>query len=198
MKKFLYGALLMLIATTAYAADIQLKSPQTSGGMPLMDAIKNRRADRMIDNQMISDQDLSNLLWVTWGISSDDGKRVVPTARNLQDIELYVLLASGIYIYDAQQNLLKQISDKDLRGIVGKEQEYAINAPIHLLFVTKDKKFGSMHAGSMYQNASLYCASSNLACVVRGAYDKTEINNALNLSEDKEVVITFAVGYKKK
>lgn len=198
MKKIVFGVLFMLIATTTYAADIQLKSPQTSGGMPLMDAIKNRRAERMIDTKMLSEQDLSNLLWVTWGISSDDGKRVVPTARNLQDMELYVLLSSGVYIYDAHQNLLKQIDSKDLRGIIGKEQEYAAVAPMHLLFVSKDKKFGDMHAGSMYQNASLYCTANNLACVVRGAYDREEIKKALNLEENKEVVISFAVGYKKK
>ena len=198
MKKILLMVLLMLSVTTVYAADIQLKTPETSGGMPLMDAIKNRRAERAIDAQMLSEQDLSNLLWVTWGFSSDDGKRVVPTARNLQDMELYVLLVSGVYVYDAQQNLLKQLSNNDLRGLVGKEQDYAALAPVHLLFVTKDKKFGAMHAGSMYQNAGLYCSANNLACVVRGAYDRAEINNALNLDQDKEVVITMAVGYKKK
>lgn len=198
MKKILLSFLAILIATSAYAADIQLQTPQISGGMPLMDAIKNRRAERLIDAKMISEQDLSNLLWVTWGISADDGKRVVPTARNLQDIELYVLLANGVYIYDAKQNLLKQVDNKDLRGVVGKEQDYATIAPVHLLFVTKDKKFGSMHAGSMYQNASLYCAANNMACVVRGAYDRLEIKKALNLEEDKEVVITFVAGYKKK
>lgn len=198
MKKFLWVVLLMQLAKSTLAADIQLTDPKTSGGIPLMDAIKNRRAERMIDSQMISEQDLSNLLWVTWGFSSDDGKRVVPTARNLQDMELYVLLSTGSYVYDASLNLLKQIGDKDLRGIVGKEQEYATIAPVHLLFVTKDKKFGDMHAGSMYQNAGLYCASNNLACVVRGAYDRNEIKKALNLENDKEVVITFAVGNKKK
>ena len=198
MKKFLLGFLLMQIATSSLAADIQLVTPQTGGGIPLMEAIKNRRAERLIDAQMISEQDLSNLLWATWGISSDDGKRVVPTARNLQDIELYVLLSNGVYIYDAALNQLKQISNQDLRHVVGKEQEYATIAPVHLLFVTKDKKFGEMHAGSMYQNASLYCASSDLACVVRGAYDRNEIKKALNLENDKEVVITFVAGYKKK
>ena len=106
MKKILLMVLFMLSATTVYATDIQLKTPETSGGIPLMDAVKNRRAGRIIDTQMISDQDLSNLLWITWGISSDDGKRVIPTARNLQEMELYVLLASGVYIYDAHQNLI--------------------------------------------------------------------------------------------
>ncbi len=197
MRKFILGAMMAMSAMTANAADIKLNQPVTEGGMPLMEAIKTRRSGRMFDTKMLSDQHLSNLLWATWGISSEDGKRVVPTARNLQDIELYVLLPSGVYVYDAKGNVLVQKSDKDLRGIVGKEQKFALDAPVHLLFVTKDKKYGEMHAGSMYQNTSLYCASEGLKCVVRGLYDKAEIKQALGLEGENEVVMTEAVGYPK-
>lgn len=198
MKKILLSLMMILTATATYAADIQLKTPETSGGMPLMDAIKNRRSERMIDTQMLSEQDLSNLLWATWGISSDDGRRVVPTARNLQDIELYVLLPNGSYIYDAANNLLKQTGDADLRYILGKDQKFAAEAPVHLLFVTQNKRYGELHAGSMYQNAGLYCSANNLACVVRALYDKKAIKDALHLDGDKEVVVTIIAGYKKK
>jgi len=197
MKKFILGAMMAMSAMTANAADIKLNQPVTEGGMPLMEAIKARRSGRMFDTKMLSDQHLSNLLWATWGISSEDGKRVIPTARNLQDIELYVLLPSGVYVYDAKGNVLVQKSDKDLREVVGKEQKFALDAPVHLLFVTKDKKYGEMHAGSMYQNTSLYCASEGLKCVVRGLYDRAEIKQALGLEGDNEVVMTEAVGYAK-
>lgn len=197
MKKMILGAMMVLSATMANAADIKLNEPSTTGGMPLMEAIKARRSGRMFDTQMLSDQHLTDLLWVTWGISSEDGKRVVPTARNLQDMELYVLLPTGVYVYDAKNNMLVQKSDKDLREIVGKEQKFALDAPVHLLFVTKDKKYGEMHAGSMYQNTSLYCASEGLKCVVRGLYNRAEIKNALGLDGELEVVMTEAVGYAK-
>lgn len=186
--------MMMFSATVASAADIKLNEPTTSGGMPLMEAIKSRRSGRLFDTKMLSDQQLADLLWATWGISSEDGKRVVPTARNLQDMELYVLLPSGVYVYDAKNNILTQKSDKDLREIVGREQKFALDAPVHLLFVTKDKKYGEMHAGSMYQNTGLYCASEGLKCVVRGLYDRGEIKQALGLEGDLEVVMTVAVG----
>lgn len=198
MKKILLAVVMMLIASSANAQDIQLVQPQISGGKPLMDVIKSRRSERLISSEMLSQEDLSNLLWATWGISSDDGKRVVPTALNKQNIELYVLLDSGVYIYDAANNLLKLVDSKDLRPSFGASQPYAANAPVHLLFVTDDKKFGDMHAGSMYQNAFLYCASEGLACVVRGAYDREEAQKALKLDGDKEVVITFVAGYKEE
>ncbi len=197
MKKFILGVMMTMSVMTANAQDIKLEQPTTTGGMPLMEAIKARRSGRLFDTKMLSDQHLSDLLWATWGISSEDGKRVVPTARNLQDIELYVLLPTGAYVYDAKDNTLVQKSDKDLREVVGKTQKFALDAPVHLLFVTKDKKYGEMHAGSMYQNTSLYCASVGLKCVVRGLYDKAEIKQALGLEGDLEVVMTEAVGYAK-
>ncbi len=197
MNKFVLAAMMLLSASSSFAADIKLPEPSTSGGMPLMEAIATRRSGRAFDTKMLSDKHLSDLLWATWGISSEDGKRVVPTARNRQDIDLYVLLPSGSYRYDAKANLLKQLGDKDLRYILAKDQKFALDAPVHLLFVTKDKKYGEMHAGSMYQNASLYCASENLKCVVRGLYDRAEIKQALNLDADTEVVMTEAVAYPK-
>ena len=187
----------MLTATVANAKDIELVQPETSGGMPLFDAIKARRSGRVFDEKMLSDKHLSELLWATWGISSDDDKRVVPTARNQQDIELYVLLPDGSYIYDAKNNKLKQVGDKDLRHFLGAEQKFALTAPVHLLFVTANRKYGDMHAGSMYQNAGLYCAMENLTCVVRGLYDHEGIDKALGLTGDNKTVITFAVGYPK-
>ena len=197
MKKVILGAMMMLAAGTANAADIKLPEHTTNGGMPLMEAIAARRSGRTFDTKMLSDQILTDLLWATWGISSEDGKRVVPTARNRQDMDLYVLLPSGSYLYDAAKNTLVQLGSEDLRPILAKEQKFAGDAPVHLLFVTKDKKYGEMHAGSMYQNTSLYCASAGLKCVVRGLYDRAEIKQALGLEGDYEVVMTEAAGYPK-
>lgn len=197
-KAMLFLGAMMFFATETNALDIKLDTPQKSGGMPLMEAINARRSGRQFSTRMLSRTDLSNLLWATYGISTDDGKRVVPTARNLQDIELYVATPDGAYIYDAKENLLKQVGSADLRPIVAKEQKFAMDAPVHLLFVSKDKKYGEMHAGSMYQNAGLYLASAGLKGVVRGLYDRAEIKKALGLDGDLEVVMTMAVGYPKE
>jgi len=197
MKKFLLGALMILTTHLAVAADIHLVAPDTSGGMPLLDAISQRRSGRQFSDKMLSDKHLSTLLWSAWGISSQDGRRVVPTARNLQDIDLYVATKDGWYLYDAENNILIQKGDKNLSTIIASGQNFAESAPLHLLFITKDKKFGGVHAGSMYENAGLYCASEGLQCVVRGGFDHEALEQALGL-DDSDVVITMAVGYSQK
>jgi hypothetical protein len=53
MKKFLVGSLMLLIANNATAKDIELVKPETSGGMPLFDAIKARRSGRVFDEKML-------------------------------------------------------------------------------------------------------------------------------------------------
>lgn len=195
MKKFLLGALMLLTSFNANASDIDLVKPDTTGGMPLLDAISARRTGRQFADKMLSDKDLSTLLWTAWGYSSEDERRVVPTARNLQDMDLYVATKDGWYLYDAKQNKLIQKGDKDLRVIIAHGQNFAESAPVHLLFVTKDKKYGEVHAGSMYENTSLYCASAKLQCVVRAWYDKAELKEAMGLEGELEVVMTFAAGY---
>ena len=127
---------MMLAAGTANAADIKLPEHTANGGMPLMEAIAARRSGRTFDTKMLSDQVLADLQWATWGISSEDGKRVVPTARNRQDIDLYVLLPTGSYRNDAAKNTLVQLGSEDLRPSLSKEQKYAGDAPVHLLSVT--------------------------------------------------------------
>ena len=185
----------MLGAINAEAQDIKLVTPDTSGGMPVLDAIKARRAGRTISDKMLSDKHLSTLLWSVWGYSSEDGKRVVPTAMNEQRMELYVVTPNGWYLYDAKENTLVQKGNQDLRPLIAQGQDYAKIAPVHLLFVTDDKKYGAAHAGSMYENAGLYCASEELQCVVRAWIDQAALKSEMKLTGDNEVVITMAVGY---
>ena len=196
-KSLLVGVMMMLNITVAHAEEIALPAPETNGGQPLMEAIKARRSVRVFDEKMLEPQTLSNLLWATWGISSEKGLRVVPTARNQQNMDLYVLMKSGIYLYDAKKNVLAQITDKDLRELMVKGQDFVRKAPVHLLYVTNDEKYGEFHAGSMYENASLYCASAGLNCVVRAMYEKEALGKEMGLINGNQVVMSEAVGYPK-
>ena len=200
MKKWCLGALMMATAAVnAKAADIALPSPNTAGGGALMEVIGARRSQRNFDaKRNLSEQDLADLLWATWGISSDKGLRVVPTARNLQNIDLYVLRADGVYLYEAKGNTLKQLTNRDLRSLMLKGQQFAFDAPVHLLFVTDDARFGDFHAGSMYQNAGLFCADRGLSCVVRAMYDADELKKERGLIGENKVVMSMAIGYPAK
>ncbi|MFC1453334.1 nitroreductase family protein [Verrucomicrobiota bacterium] len=73
-----------------------------------MEALKDRRSTRAFDAKPLPLQVLSDLLWAAWGISRpDSGKRTAPSARNWQEIDVYVVLPDGAYIYDAKANTLR-------------------------------------------------------------------------------------------
>ena len=79
---------------------IQLPKPEITAGMPLMQALSQRRTTRAFREQPLAPQTLSNLLWAAFGINRPREVkaglgRTAPSAHNSQDIELDVVLASG-------------------------------------------------------------------------------------------------------
>lgn len=185
-------ALTMLASGVANAGNIALPAPETTGGKPLMQALTERKTVREFADKPVSAKDLSNILWAAYGFNRP-ARRTIPTARNEQGMDVYVLTAQGAFLYNAKDNVLEQVGKQDLRGFLG-PQDFARKAPLTLLFVEKQNKYAGMHAGSAYQNVGLYCASAGLNNVVRGMYDAESLAKALNLG-DKEVIVTQTVGY---
>lgn len=185
-------ALTMLASGVANAGNIALPAPETTGGKPLMQALTERKTVREFADTPVSAKDLSNILWAAYGFNRP-GKRTIPTARNEQGMNVYVLTAEGAFLYNAKDNVLEQVVKKDLRDLLV-PQDFARKAPLTLLFVEKQHKYAGMHAGSAYQNVGLYCASAGLNNVVRGMYDADGLAKALNLG-DREVIVTQTIGY---
>src|SRR5208337_4557768 len=73
--------MLTLIASATLAVaqglnPVPLPQPQTSGGRPLMQVLKDRQSSREFSTQNLSPQVLSNLLWAAFGVNRpDSGKR---------------------------------------------------------------------------------------------------------------------------
>src|SRR5512146_825818 len=105
--------------TGLLAQDIQLPAPQKTGGVPLLDALAKRSTSRAFDSRDLSEQQLSTLLWACFGINRPDGKRTAPSANNKQATDIYVLLKSGAYIYDAKANKLSLALAEDVRKLGG-------------------------------------------------------------------------------
>jgi hypothetical protein len=82
-------ALLFCIGS-AYAQEvIKLPAPKTEGGMPLMQALKERHSSREFSSEKLPLTTLSNLLWAAWGINRPDGHHTAPSARNFQEMDVY-------------------------------------------------------------------------------------------------------------
>ena len=86
MKKFLFAALLLAASPAFAIEDIKLPTPDTTGGMPLMEAISQRKSTREFSAKAVDDKDLSNILYAAWGISHD-GKRTIPTSVSARSPE---------------------------------------------------------------------------------------------------------------
>lgn len=183
-----------LFVSEAGAADggkrITLPKPQMTGGKPLMEALAARAASRSFSDRPVPEQVLSDLLWATWGINRPDGRRTAPTARNTQDIQVYAVLESGVWLYDAAANELVLALGGDARKKFG-------GAPVTLLFAVPEKdRFGFMHAGSLYQNAGLFCASAGLANVVK-ATGADALQGDLPLPAGYVVPIVQSIGWPR-
>ncbi|MGD8778846.1 MAG: nitroreductase family protein [Ignavibacteria bacterium] len=86
-----------------------------------MKALSQRTSQREFDTTNLALIDLSDLLWAANGINRpDEGKRTAPSAQNAQDIDVYVFLNSGIYLYNAKEHALDFVLDGDNRNCLAK------------------------------------------------------------------------------
>jgi SagB-type dehydrogenase family enzyme len=188
---------------------IKLPAPQTEGGKPLMQVLKERRSLREFSPKKLPIQVVSDMLWAACGINRPESVgRTAPTAKNMQEINIYVARADGLYLYDPIENELELIVSGDIRGSTGK-QEFVKDAPVNLIYVADLAKMAGMpedskdfyaaaDTGCISQNVYLYCASAGLATVVRGWVDKPALAKAMKLGSDQKIVLAQTVGYPKE
>ena len=188
---------------------IPLPQPQTSGGRPLMQVLKDRHTSREFSSQKLPPQVLSNLLWAAFGVNRpDSGKRTAPSAMNWQEIDIYVATQDGLYLYDAKGNALDPVLAQDVRGATG-QQPFVKEAPVNLLYVADLARTGraggedqtlytAADTGFIAQNVYLFCASEGLAAVVRGSVDRAALAKLIKLRPDQKIILAQTVGYPKK
>jgi len=188
---------------------IQLLKPQTDGGRPLMQVLKDRKSSREFSSEKLAPQTLSNLLWAAFGVSRpDSGKRTAPSAMNRQEIDVYVATADGLYLFDAKAHTLKPILAEDIRATTGL-QPFVKDVPVNLVYVADFSRMDSMsneqkdfysaaNTGFIAENVYLYCASEGLATVVRGLVDRPTLGKAMKLRADQKITLVQSVGYPKK
>jgi len=186
-----------------------LPTPQTDGGKPLMQVLKERHSTREFSPEQLPPQVLANLLWAAFGINRpDSGKRTAPSAMNWQEIDVYVAMGDGLYVYDAKGNKLDPILAGDVRSSAG-VQPFVKDAPVNLIYVADLAKTGESSAedknfytaadvGFIAQNVYLFCASEGLAAVVRGSVDRTAAAKVMKLRPDQKILLAQTVGYPKK
>jgi SagB-type dehydrogenase family enzyme len=202
----------LILFSQTYAEElksIQLPKPQMDGGKPFMQVLKDRKSSREFSSEKLPLQVLSNLLWAASGINrSDSGKRTAPSAANWQEIDIYVAMAEGLYLFDAKSHLLKPVLAEDIRALTGR-QPFVKEAPLNLIYVadfsrigrgTNEEKdfFSAADTGFIAQNVYLFCASERLASVVRASIDREALGKTMKLGSDQKITLSQTVGYPKK
>jgi SagB-type dehydrogenase family enzyme len=197
---------------------IKLPPPQTDGGKPLMQALKLRQSTRggFGPAEKLSMQVLSNLLWAADGINRPNaaqperGHRTAPSAVDWQNIDIYVTTADGLFLYDPIKHELKVLGKEDVRAVAG-QQDFVATAPLNLIYVAdlakasyQGKKMDTAEpwsyagTGFIAQNVYLFCASENLACIIRAMIDPAAIAKTLKLRPDQKPLLSQTVAQFKK
>ena len=188
---------------------IQLLEPQMEGGRPLMQALKDRASSRNFSPEKLPVQMLSNMLWAAFGVNRPaSGGRTAPSASNSQEMDIYVAMANGLFLYDAKASLLKPVLPDDIRALTGR-QAFVKDAPVNLIYVSDLSKmlrasaaerdwYAAAHSGFISQNVYLFCASEGLATVVRESIDRPALARAMRLRPDQKITLAQTVGYPRK
>ncbi|GAB6395665.1 MAG: SagB/ThcOx family dehydrogenase [Bacteroidales bacterium] len=214
MKRLTFFLGVLLCASVMKAQDLKviaLDAPDKTGGQPLQKVFGNRKSDRAFASDRVKAQDLSTLLWAANGINRPDGKRTAPSAMNVQDVDVYVILPEGAYLYDAKEHALNPVAAGDHRAAVAGGQDFVKDAPLILVLASdlsrlsrgraideNIKLMGAVDVGIVCENINLVCAGLGLATVPRASMDREELARVLKLKDTQLLLINNPVGYLKK
>ena len=196
---------------------IVLPKPETDGGKSILASLLERKTTRTISSKELPIQVISNLLWAGFGVNRETsgfGKkgRTAPSASNSQEIDLYVALPGGVYIYEATQHHLLPVAEGDFRARSGRRG--AATAPLNIFYIVDisrydlgptqpDRAIGDPEVQKSYyytdtgfiaQNIYLYAASFGLAAWFHNC-DKENTVREFNLKPTQHVLFAQTVGY---
>jgi hypothetical protein len=195
---------------------IALPKPETDSGKSVLAALWERKTNRNISDKRLPEQVLSNLLWAAFGINRENasfGKpgRTAPSASNSQEIDLYLALPEGVYLYQAVGHRLSPVVAGDFRARSGRRA--AATAPVNIFYVADltryvlegnpdrrindpevQKSYYYCATGLIAQNVYLFAASQGLAAWLHNC-DKENTAKEFKLRPEQRVLFAQTVGY---
>jgi hypothetical protein len=203
---------------------IVLLKPRLDEGKSLLKALKQRKTVREISDNKLSARLLSNLLWAACGVNRKQGPFGIPgrtaaTASNSQEIDLYVALQEGTYLYDPFNHKLMPVVADDLRTFaIGFGQAgFGNKSPIRLIYVADldklintsgykepglldpevQKSYYYVDTGIIAGNVYLFAASQGLAAWFHNC-NKDRLVKKLNLHADQRILFGQTIGYPSR
>jgi hypothetical protein len=203
---------------------VELPKPSPDRGKSVLKTLQKRKTIREISDKKLSRNVLSNLLWAACGINRKKGPFGIPgrtaaSASNSQEIDLYIALQEGIYVYDAFHHRLVPVVAGDLRALaIGPGQpNYATTAPAHLIYIVDIHKLSNtsgfqepglqdpeiqkayyyVDTGLIAGNVSLLATSLGLASWFHNC-NKSGLGKIVKLRAGQRILFGQTVGYPVK
>jgi hypothetical protein len=199
---------------------IRLPKPDRDGGKSVLASLWARRTVREISSKKLPLRTLSNLLWAAGGVNRkraafDRTGRTAGSASNSQEIDLYVAMPEGVFLYQPQTHQLTPVAAGDFRPLASRNG--STSAPVHIFYVVDvsrfwrgpgqpdpnigdpevQKSYYYVDTGLMAENVALFAASQGLAAWFHNCHAEAAAR-AFKLKRSQRVLFAQSVGMKRR
>lgn len=197
---------------------IKLPEPKTTEGPPIWECFRKRRSIRDYKNKPVKLEELSQILWGSYGVTAKEWGyylKTAPSAGALYPIEIYVAsfkvegLKKGIFHFNPEDMTLRGIFEGDYSKAITRAclgQDFIMDSAFALILtaipsrtISKYRERGVryilMDLGCIIQNIYLSLTALNMGGCIIGAFSDSAMNKIMNLNPEKELVLAvFTAG----
>jgi SagB-type dehydrogenase family enzyme len=203
--------LIMIGMSCGHSAVIKLPPPLKTG-VELEHCISARRSVRDFTSQLLTQEELSTILWACQGITDESrGFRAAPSAGATYPLEVYLVLPDGLFNYQPDRHELIKLKDEDLRRKLARAalaQGFIAQAPVDIVIAAvperTTRRYGErglryiwLEMGHAAQNIHLQAVALKLGSVPVGAFNDEKVKEILGLSEEMIVGYIIPVGHPR-
>ena len=209
MKNMKAMALLLALLASGIAAQAQiiLPEPTPDDTQPYGIVTKERMTHRDFLDEKVPIEMMSNILWAAYGFNRpDEMRRTVPSARNAQELDIYVFNADGVFLYNAEKNYLELVLKEDHRKDISRQSFFEVASEAIVIVANHDRMekfsaddrvfYSTIDAGYVSQQIYLMCANYHLGTVACGAINRDELGKLLKVKNGR-VLIAHPIGMIK-
>ena len=188
---------------------IDLPAPVTEGGIPLTEALAQRRSQREFTGEALSPDALSQILWAAQGHTQPGARgRTAPSAGGTYPLEVYVISAEGVFHYLPEGHRLEVLGRDDRRAALSEAalgQAWVARAPVVVVIATvsarteavygdRAGRYVLLEAGHAAQNVLLEAVALDMGAVPVGAFRDDEVAGIVGLTAGEVPVYLIPIG----
>lgn len=188
----------------------ELPPPREQSATSLERSLADRHSVRSFTDEVLTEQEISQLLWSAQGINRSWGGRTAPSAGAKYPIELFLVTAAETLHYVPDGHRASQVATTDLRPALmaaGLDQMAIGDAPAVLVvtgvvartaekYGDRAERYVFMEAGHVAQNVLLQAVALGLGGVPIGAFTDAEVSQVLGLPDGQIPLYLIPVGHE--